>query len=373
MNAKQITPRLGLERFSGLYLWAIFIVVFSVWVPQFFFTSATLHSLASAQVVPALLSLAVTLPLAAGVYDLSIGSAANLTAVLVVVLQTNSGLGMWESIIITLAAGVAIGLVNGFIVVKLHVNSLIATLGTSVIMTAVQEMIQGIGGPQPPTAEAWSNLTQHEVGGFQVIVIYLIVIALVCWWLLGHTPAGRYVYAVGGNEEAARLAGVAVGRWQVLTLVGSSLLCSIGGILYSSQSGPSLTFGGSLLLPAFAAVFLGSTQFTPGKVNVWGTLLAVYVLATGVKGLQFVTGVAWLNDMFSGVALIAAVAFAVWRQRTGGRGLGRRGTTGDRRESAVAQTPQTPENSGSSGPSVASESATPTGQPPTGHASRASR
>lgn len=317
MRAPSIVPKLGLERFSGLYLWALFIITFSIWVPDFFFTSATLHSVASAQVVPAVLSLAITIPLAAGVYDLSIGSAANLAAVLVCVLQTVSGLGMWESIGLTLLVGVVIGLVNGFIVVKLHVSSLIATLGTSVVLTAFQEMIQGAGGPQPPTDAAWANLTQHEFGGFQVIVGYIIVIALLCWWILDRTPAGRYVYAVGGNDEAARLAGVAVGKWQVLTLVGSGFLGSIGGILYASQSGPSLTFGGSLLLPAFAAAFLGSTQFTPGRVNVWGTVLAVYVLATGVKGLQFVTGVAWLNDMFSGVALIAAVAFAVWRQRAG--------------------------------------------------------
>jgi ribose transport system permease protein len=74
-----------------------------------------------------------------------------------------------------------------------------------------------------------------------------------------------------------------------------------------------------MLLPAFAAAFLGSTQLKPGRFNVWGTLLAVYVLATGVKGLQLVTGVQWLNDMFNGVALVGAVGFAVWRQRAAAR------------------------------------------------------
>jgi ribose transport system permease protein len=89
----------------------------------------------------------------------------------------------------------------------------------------------------------------------------------------------------------------------------------VAGVFYGSQSGPSLTFGASLLLPAFAAVFLGSTQLQPGRYNRWGTLLAVYVLATGFTGLQLVTGVQWLNDMFNGVALLVAVSFAVWRQR----------------------------------------------------------
>jgi ribose transport system permease protein len=107
---------------------------------------------------------------------------------------------------------------------------------------------------------------------------------------------------------------VRVGFWSWLSLIGSATIAGIAGVLYASLSGPSLTFGQGLLLPAFAAVFLGSTQFTPGRANVWGTLVAVYVLATGVQGLQFVTGVLWLNDMFNGVALIAAVSFAVWRQ-----------------------------------------------------------
>jgi ribose transport system permease protein len=110
------------------------------------------------------------------------------------------------------------------------------------------------------------------------------------------------------------LTGVRVGRWSWLSLIASATIAGIAGVFYGSLSGPSLTFGQGLLLPAFAAVFLGSTQFTPGRANVWGTLLAVYVLATGVQGLQFVTGVLWLNDMFNGMALIAAVSFAVWRQ-----------------------------------------------------------
>jgi ribose transport system permease protein len=130
---------------------------------------------------------------------------------------------------------------------------------------------------------------------------------------------GRYVYATGGNPEAARLAGIRTTTWTWLSLIVSATLCGVAGVLYASLSGPSLTFGGALLLPAFAAVFLGSTQLRPGRLNIWGTLIALYVLATGIKGLQLVTGVQWLADMFNGVAVITAVSFAVWRQRRAGR------------------------------------------------------
>ena len=93
----------------------------------------------------------------------------------------------------------------------------------------------------------------------------------------------------------------------------SATIAGGAGIMFASLNGPSLSFGGTLLLPAFAAAFLGSTQLIPGRFNVWGTLLAIFVLATGVQGLQLVSGASWLNDMFNGVALIIAVALSIQR------------------------------------------------------------
>ena len=315
----------GFDRFSGFYLWALFIVVFGIWTPSLFLTGDTVRSVASDQAVVAMLGIALLIPLAAGAYDLSIGANINLAAVFVAILQTNDGWSMWPSIAVAVGVGALIGIVNGFIVVVLKVSSFIATLGMATVIGAFMTIVTKQSQPLPPTAPSWVSLTQHKVFGFQIVVLYLVVLALIVWWALEHTPAGRYVYAVGGNPEAARLSGVQVGKWTWLCLIASGVISAIAGVLYSSLSGPSLTFGGALLLPAFAAAFLGSTQLKPGRFNVWGTLIAVYVLATGVKGLQFVTSAQWLNDMFNGVALITAVAFAVWRQRSkvAGRGRGR--------------------------------------------------
>ncbi|RNL62898.1 ABC transporter permease [Nocardioides marmoriginsengisoli] len=306
---------LGLDRFSGLYIWALFIVVFGMWTPSLFLTQSTMHSVAAQQAIVAILALALLVPMVCGAFDLSVGATVNLATVVTVVLQTERGWGMWPSIIAAVAVGALVGALNGFIVVGLKVDSFIATLGTATVITAVQTIVTGGLQPLPPATEAWNNLTQHKIAGFQIVVLYLVVLAFLTWWVLDHTPAGRYLYAAGGNAEAARLTGVPVGRWTWMSLIWSGALCGFAGVLYASLSGPSLTFGAALLLPAFAAVFLGSTQITPGRFNVWGTLLAIYVLATGVKGLQLVTGEQWINDMFNGVALIAAVAFAGWRQR----------------------------------------------------------
>jgi ribose transport system permease protein len=305
----------GLDRFSGLYLWAAFIVIFGFWQPHLFLTMSTVHSIASQQSVVAMLAIGVLIPLSAGAYDLSVGAVINLSAILAISLQTGQHWGMWEAIVLAVAVSVFVGVVNGFFVVVLKVNSFIATLGMATVITAIQTIVSNDNQPLPPTAHAWSEFTQQTVFGFQVIFLYLIALALIVWWALDHTPMGRYIYAIGGNADAARLSGVRVGMWTWVTLIASSTICGIAGVLYGSLSGPSLTFGQALLLPAFAAAFLGATQLKPGKFNLWGTMIAVFVLATGVQGLGYVTGVVWLNDMFNGVALLGAVSFAVWRQR----------------------------------------------------------
>jgi ribose transport system permease protein len=303
----------GFDRFSGLYLWALFIVVFGLWTPDEFLTTSTLHSVAAQQAVTGMVALAVLIPIAAGLYDLSVGATANLCGILTVVLLNDHHWSVGTAIVAALVVGLAIGSINAFIVVKLGVNSFIATLGMGSILAATQVIVSHNGQPLPPTSTAWNNLTQTTVAGFQIVVLYLVVLAIFLWWMTAHTPVGRYLYAIGGNTEAARLSGVRIERQTTLALILSATIASLAGVLFSSLNGPSLNFGGTLLLPAFAAVFLGSTQLTPGRFNVWGTLLAIYVLATGVQGLQLVSGASWLSDMFNGVALIIAVALSIQR------------------------------------------------------------
>lgn len=202
-----------------------------------------------------------------------------------------------------------------FVFVRLRVSSFIATLGMGSILTAVQVIITGNVEPMPVDNHLWTSLTQSTVFGFQLVVVYLLLAAVIIWWLLEKTPAGRYLRASGSNPDAARLTGINVDRCSWISLTAAGGISGLAGILFVSLTGPSLSFGGSLLLPAFAAVFLGSTQLKPGRPNVWGTMIAIFVLATGVQGLQLVTGVQWVAAMFNGVALLAAVAPAAGRER----------------------------------------------------------
>jgi ribose transport system permease protein len=328
MNVPGRRPSLGLDRFSALYLWALFIVVFGIWSPHEFLTSSTVHSVATEQAISAMIAIAVLIPLACGEFDLSVGANANFTGIVAILVQTNLHWGVVPSVVFSIFLGFLIGALNGLIVVRLGVSSFIATLGMGSILTALQVIVTGSLQPPPVTSNAWNKLTQYSIHGTQIVVVYMLVLAALAWWFLQHTPAGRYIFAAGGNREAARLSAVRVDWWSWSTLAISGTIAGLSGVLYTSLTGPSLTFGSSLLLPAFAAAFLGSTQLQPGRFNVWGTLIAIYVLATGVEGLELVSGAQWLSDMFNGVALILAVALAVGRQRRMTKGASKRSAAG---------------------------------------------
>jgi ribose transport system permease protein len=303
---------IGLDRFSGVYLGVLFVVVFSLLSSQFFRLS-TFHVIASTQSSAGIIAIALLIPMVCGQFDLSVGTNANLAGLLAVVLQVQEHWPVLPAIGVSVGAGFLVGIVNGFIVVVLKVSSFIATLGVSSILGAITIIFTSNITPPAPSSPAWSNLTQVQIGGFQVVFAYLIALALLSWWLLEFTPAGRYLHAIGGNREAARLAGVRVSYWSWIALALAGGLSGFAGILYTSLTGPSFTFGAGLLLPGFAAVFLGSTQIAPGRFNVWGTLIAIFVLAIGVEGLQLLSGATWLSPMFNGIALLAAVALAVTR------------------------------------------------------------
>ncbi|MEU3513360.1 ABC transporter permease, partial [Streptomyces longwoodensis] len=147
-------------------------------------------------------------------------------------------------------------------------------------------------------------------------VYIMLAVALLLWYVLERTPLGRRIYATGGNPEAAALAGVRTSRIILFALVCCGVLSALAGLLLTSQlSAGDPTVGPAYLLPVIAAVFLGSTQFRGGRFNIWGTVVAAYVLAVGVKGLQLAGLPIWIPDLFNGAALLTAVGLAAWRRK----------------------------------------------------------
>jgi ribose transport system permease protein len=143
----------------------------------------------------------------------------------------------------------------------------------------------------------------------------MVGVAFVVWLMLEHTAIGRYIYAVGSNSEAARLSGVRTSRYLFGTLVASAFLATLAGVVFAGKIGSgSLTAGPPYLLPAFAAVLLGTTQVRPGRANVGGTIVALFLVAVGSKGLQLIGVPIWVSSLFNGAVLIVAVSLSQLRK-----------------------------------------------------------
>lgn len=302
---------LQLARFSGLYLWAAIILVFAIAIPDSFLTSTTAKSIASDESITAIVALAALIPLACGCFDISVAQLVGTSAVVAGSLMSKSGVSPELAFAITLAFGLGVGAINGFVVARIGVDSLIATLGMSSILLALSGLLtkyQFVG----PFPDSFKQIVSGDLLGIPTITVYMAIVAVIVWYLLEHTPLGRRIFAIGAGEDAARLAGVRTPRYKFGAFLASGFLASLAGLLLAAkigQVGP--TVGPEYLLPAFAACFLGTTQFKPGRFNVLGTILALYLLATGVTGLQLVGGELWITDLFNGVALIVAVSASI--------------------------------------------------------------
>lgn len=311
---KKLHPR----NIGVVYLYALIWIVFSLWIPDTWTMWLTHRSVLNQNAILMVVAIGLLVPLAAGVFDLSIGATISASAVTV-------GWGMVEAewsvpvaILVALLVGVLVGFINGLLVVKVKIDSFIATLAMSSVLTAYSVWRSNnrsiLGFP-----DSFKNLATEFVWGVNKTVIVALVIAFVFWYVFEHTAAGRYLFATGGAREAARLAGVQTDRYVWGSLMVSSTFAALGGVLLAAQFGSAQAQSGApYLLPAFAAAFLGSTQFKR-RFNVWGAMLAVVVLQSGVKGLQLAgVGTTWIESLFFGVALAVAVGFSTFRKRVHG-------------------------------------------------------
>jgi ribose transport system permease protein len=332
------------SRLSGAFIWAALVALFGLWVPDTFLTKLTAQTIASEQAVTAVVAIGLLVPLAAGVYDLSVGAMVGLAAIMLSSLTARTGVPLAPAIAVTIAIGAGVGAINAFLVVVVGIDSFIATLAMGSILVAPSRAVshdQIVSG----APASLTDLTSGHLLGVPAIAVYMLVIAFAVWYVLEHTPLGRRIAATGAGPEAARLAGVRTRRLQFGSLMTSATLAAVAGVLLASKLGTATPdLGPAYLLPSFAAAFLGTTQVKPGQFNVWGTLLAIFLLATGVKGLQLAGAADWVTDLFNGVALVVAVGLALWGPGLAllGRGLRER-LRGAR---AVRQERQQPEGSG---------------------------
>jgi ribose transport system permease protein len=297
--------------FGLLLLTLAMVGFFSILSPSSFGTAETFRSIADQNSVLLLLALAVLLPLAAGEFDLSVGANLGISQILVIDLQSRAGMGWPLAVLITLGAGAVIGIVNGWLVTRVKINSFIATLGTSTILAGLASWISHDEVIFEGISQGFTDLGRNQLAGIPLSFVYAIAVAIVLWLFLEFLPSGRSLYAAGGNPDAARLSGIRVDRLKAGSFVACGVISAFAGIVLAMRSGSaSPSLGPEYLLSAYAATFLGATAVTVGRVNVWGTVLAMAFLAVSITGIQTEGAASWTQPVFYGIALLVAVALS---------------------------------------------------------------
>lgn len=295
-------------------------VLFTALAPDLFPTTANAKTIINNQSVPALLALAVVLPLAAGEFDLSVGAVLGFTAI-VAAKVSMSGAPVLVAVLAAVAVGALIGMVNAVLIVRIGVSAFIATLGMATVLSGGNLWLTNGSVLYEGISKGLVEFSRSRLFGLPAIFYYMLLVAVILWVLLERTPYGRYLTATGLGRNSARLAGVSTNYYLSSAFVLSGAIAGLAGVLQTGMVGSaSPSAGPDYLLPAYAAAFLGATTIRRGRFNVGGTLVGVLVLAVGVSGLNLLGAPFWVAPVFNGCALLLAVAFAAI---VAGRGKGK--------------------------------------------------
>lgn len=273
--------------------------------------------------IVALLALGVTCSMVVGGFDLSIGSVAAASLMASAYAMVVLGFGAAPAVALALVIGLAVGAVNAVLIVKLKIPDLLATLGMMFLILGLQLIPTGgrsiASGMQLPSGETVEGafsaafLALGRARVFDVVpvpVIVMIVLAIAVWVLLERTRFGRVMYAIGGNEQAARLAGANVSAYKFAAYMISGLFAAIGGVLLAARVGRGdVSSGNSLLLDAVAAALIGFAVMGARRPNALGTAIGALFVGTLLNGLTMLNAPYYAQDFVKGLVLVLALAF----------------------------------------------------------------
>jgi ribose transport system permease protein len=311
------------ERYALVVLFIITFVFFCVWskTSGTFPHASNIKNVLGDESVIGILALAVMIPLVCGEFDFSVGNIAGLVQVLCAGFMSRLGWPVVPVVLVTVAIGAAIGLANGNTVARVGVNSLIVTLGISSVLLGIVEWYTNGQSIINNISTGLIKLGEGEWLGLPTTLYFLVIAAIGVYYMLEHTPYGRYLYSIGSNREAARLVGLRVERMVLVAFMLSGTLAGIAGVLLVARNGSGSPQAATILntLQALAAAYLGATAIKPGRFNVVGTMIAIFFLAFTVNGLSLAGVADWINDVFNGAALFLAVLVStiIGRRRAG--------------------------------------------------------
>jgi ribose transport system permease protein len=297
----------------GIVVFAIALFLYFWVASPVFLTSQNLLNLVFQNATIGIAGVAVTLTIIAGNFDLSLGAIFVLAEVLAAYVAVHWG--VWWAFPVAIASGAAMGLINGLLVTKLHVNAFLATLATALSFGGIAVAVTHGGLLITPQSSVFTFLGQHRIVGVQYPVIIFAVVAIVLQLVLSYTVFGRHLYGIGDNRNAARLSGLKVDRTVIITFVVTGAACGLAGLIDASTtgSGSSLTAGlaGQLALLAIAGVALGGSSIFGGVGSVWRTVLGVLMLGMITNGFNLLAVADYWQNIVRGLLIIIAVAIGL--------------------------------------------------------------
>jgi ribose transport system permease protein len=295
---------------------AALFIYFSIASPVFL-TSQNLLNLVYQNATIGIAACAVTFTIIAGNFDLSLGSIFVLSEVLGAYAAVH--LGVWWAFPVAIFSGLMMGLINGLLVTKLHVNAFLATLASALSFGGIAVGVTHGGLLITPSSHVFTFLGQNRVAGIQYPVIIFAVVAIVLQLVLAYTVFGRHLYGVGDNSNAARLSGLKVSRTVIFTFVITGAACGLSGLIDSSTTGSGTSdmsgLGGTLALLAIAGVALGGTSIFGGVGSVWRTVLGVLMLGMITNGFDLLAVPDYWQNIVRGILIIIAVAIGSFIER----------------------------------------------------------
>jgi len=292
---------------AALVILYIFFAIFG----RNFFDTYTLKTILESSYYIGFLAFGVTFVIITGGIDLSIGTVMMCAAIVGGVAYRTWGLPLWGALILVPLVGLGFGTINGLLVTKLRLPPFIATLGMMLISQGFGSIVSRVQTQRYPTIgteDEWFKNVFFRSGQFPIGVVYLIVAFLIAAFLLNKTRFGRYTFAVGSNEEAARLSGVKVDNWKILAYAVCGLFAGFAGIFYAGTYTTVIPgTGNGEELNAIAGVVIGGTSMSGGAGTMVGTLIGVFIMATLKRGLASMGLQSHWQTFFTGFVVIAAV------------------------------------------------------------------
>ncbi len=295
------------QAYGTLLALAVITLVFSILRPSSFFTVRNMINISRQISLMVIISIGATLVMSINEFDLSIGSMASLGGVMCALMAV-AGLPLPLCFLLPVLISLAVGWVNGWIIARFRVLSFITTLGMSTVLSGVIYWLTGGATVFQNIPQGFSWLGTCKIGDIPLLSVLMVIFVILFSFIMRHTVLGRRLYAIGGNEETSKIAGINVGLYKNIAFALSAVLSCITGMLIASRVGSAnTTAGDGYFLNSYAAVFIGCTVSRKGIPNVLGTLVGCAILGILSNGLTMLQMPTYMQDIITGAIIILAV------------------------------------------------------------------